>query len=160
MAFLMILLLASLAASASAACDPGSGWYGDDTVGVCYLLSPLINFEAPTADWYSAADYCSDQGGSLATIRTEAQQTFLRVNLGTATSGESIWTAGNDISSDGVWEWGEGTGDSVVYQQWEDGQPDGGTSQNCMAVDVGELTYRWADASCDNLYEVLCEKPL
>lgn len=154
-------------AAASPACDNSLGWYGNEEVGACYLFDPLTNNKADTLmDWYAADAYCRDKGGHLATIRTAAQQNFIRMFLGTMAA-HNIWTAGNDEVSEGVWEWGFDTGDLIVYENWVEGQPSGGDAENCLALYFGDgwttapFQYYWHDYACSSSgMEVLCEMSL
>ncbi len=138
-------------------CDINNGWYGSTELGACYNLGSLTNPEsrAQRLDWFAADQYCTDLGARLATVRTQAQQDLIRMALGTAVD-QWVWLGGNDLGTEGVWEWGYETGDLVVFSSWEPGQPNGGEDWNCIIL-WKEHNWFWGDYSCDALYYPLCQ---
>ena len=44
----------------------------------------------------------------------------------------------------------------MPYSNWNTGEPNGGTSENCAFINV--LTGRWADVPCSKTYWTMCEK--
>ncbi len=154
-----ICLLFSLSmVSCHEGCDIDQGWYGSTELGACYSIGWLTNdaTRADTMDWFTADAFCQDAGGHLATVRTQAQQDYLRTWLGTVVP-YRVWIGANDLQTEGVWEWGYDTGDLVVYNSWGVGEePDGGTQENCASLH-NENNYYWADYHCDDFHVPLCE---
>ena len=81
----------------------------------------------------AAVDMFADavaNGGFVATVRNEAENEFL-VNSIIAATGEfhpAVFIGINDAADEGVWVWH--SGEPVVYTNWHDGEPNGGTGEN------------------------------
>jgi hypothetical protein len=52
----------------------------------------------------------------------------------------------------GAWKWSDGT--ALDYTHWGPGDPDGGTSWNCMAM-FGDQT--WYDRGCTDRWYYVCK---
>ena len=77
--------------------------------------------------WKEAKAYCEDLGGHLATITSADEQTFIK----TFSTGR-YWLGGTDEAKEGTWKWI--TGESWSYTNWGSGEPNGGTSENYLAI--------------------------
>ena len=97
---------------------------------------------------------CSAIGGMLPEPRTAQESEFVK-QVGT-----SYWffLGLTDLLDEGNWSWN--TGGSVTWAMWENGEPDGGTSQNCAAQIRG--AHVWISGYCDNPngldIPIVCEK--
>ena len=76
--------------------------------------------------WADARKAAAERGGYLATITSEGEQSCL-----TELEGPCGWLGGNDIDSEGAWEWN--TGEPWRYENWSPGEPNDGT----YSADVG-----------------------
>lgn len=101
-------------------------------------------------NWYEARDTAlniSFEGlqGHLATITSQEEETFLIDKFSTI-GGPNIWLGGTDESSEGNWKWI--TGEPWGYTNWDtdNGEPNGGTEENCLEYTDGEE--KWNDESC------------
>ena len=69
-----------------------------------------------------------------------------------------FWLGLTDSFHEGNWYWNNGG--SVTWTMWEIGEPDGGNSQNCAAMNRG--AHVWNDGYCDNPngldVPIVCEK--
>ena len=87
--------------------------------------------------WDEAESYCQLMyGTSLATIMTDEQGTNARTaaTIAGIDTGDSFWFGFNDISSEGTWEWIDGT-TSNGYTNWDDGEPNNsGGDQDCGEI--------------------------
>jgi len=110
-------------------------------------------YSSNSNSWQNAQDYCESLGANLASIHSEAEFLFLQ-DLVASYSG-SFWLGGTDAAVEGSWLWSDGS--DWDYINWMPGQPDSGTSQNCLAMDTGEGG-SWRDLGCitDNVYSFIC----
>ena len=77
--------------------------------------------------WKEAKAYCENLGGHLATITSADEQTFIK----TFSTGR-YWLGGTDEEKEGTWKWI--TGETWSYTNWASGEPNGGTSENYLAI--------------------------
>ncbi|MCP4407271.1 MAG: C-type lectin domain-containing protein [Gammaproteobacteria bacterium] len=77
--------------------------------------------------WTSAAEYCKNQGGYLATLTSEQENSFVYDEL-QKPSNDFCWLGGSDSKQEGIWEWTNG--DNWSYESWANGEPNGGTTEN------------------------------
>ena len=72
---------------------------------------------ATNADFFEASGACRDLGGTLPCIKNIVQQEAVaKLNNGT------VWLGGIDYYDEGVWECE--SGDSLVWTNWAENQPD------------------------------------
>ena len=57
-----------------------------------------------------------------------------------------FWVGATDVDSEGDFYWST-SGQAVEFTAWSEGQPDGGTNQNCVASTL-EHYYFWSDEDC------------
>jgi len=104
-----------------------------------YEFCPLFGF-----DWYAARAYCNSRGADLISINTEAENAFAYTEH---VEGGSIWTSGNDLASEGVWLWGDGTYLNAGYLNWAATQPNNAEAgENCAVLHSGAGD--WNDVAC------------
>jgi hypothetical protein len=121
-------------------------------------------------NWYeagAAAGALEYKGlpGYLATITTVEEQEFV-VNQFPQALPEFVWLGGSDADSEGVFRWATGEvglliGIAGLYENWSVGEPNGGTSENCVGILDGSIT--WGDENCDrslNVYLVEYSRPI
>jgi hypothetical protein len=89
--------------------------------------------------WVDAQSHCETNGGHLAIVNTPAKQDFLKNAIGFF---NAAFIGLNDNSSEGDFQWSDGS--QFSYQNWQPGQPDGGTNENYVAMH-GWSNGRWAD---------------
>lgn len=80
-----------------------------------------------TIDWHAAKARCKAMGGHLATVSTDAENTFI-TSLAKKTIGDftntGVWLGATDERTEGQWEWIDGT--PFTYSAWFQGQPNNG----------------------------------
>ena len=85
--------------------------------------------------WDSAKADAQVRGGHLATITSQDESDFVYRTFG-ATLGDGqfshTWLGGTDSIVEGSWEWV--TGERWLYTRWGDGEPNGGSADNCLAL--------------------------
>jgi Lectin C-type domain len=65
------------------------------------------------------------------------------------------WVGASDNLAEGTWTTNS-SGSSQWYKNWNSGEPNGGTNENCILMDAP--SGKWIDISCSNSYWTLCEK--
>ncbi len=108
-----------------------------------------------TADtWYNQRTYCESKGGSLAIIRSDAENTFVYNNRPSGSSTKFFFGL-NDISTEGTFKWPDGS--TTAYRNWDSGEPnndDGG--EDCVAFWGSDV---WNDYKCSSgALNAVCEK--
>lgn len=107
------------------------------TADACFHVSPM------TATYVQCEDYCEEKGGTLASIRDEAENDFVRDFLGEKTAVYiGMFEAGEDESGD--WQWVDGH--APTYQKWNPGDPNEWcTDEDCVVFSPG-LFHDWVGA--------------
>jgi hypothetical protein len=97
-----------------------------------------------------AVNSCSGDGSHLVKIETSTENSWIASNL----AGLDRWTGLTDMAAEGVWRWQDG---SLLgsYRNWSPGEPNGGSSENCMMMWVGGA---WNDLNCTWTLPFICEK--
>ncbi len=82
--------------------------------------------------------------GYLATINSMEEYAFIHWTMRAG----SVWLSGTDASIEGTWKYSSSSliGSNVVYGAWGIGEPNGGTTENCLTHWAAGL----ADVSCVN----------
>jgi cysteine-rich repeat protein len=128
-------------------CPPGATKY--DVTNHCYT------WETQETSWQSARTACLAKGAGwdLASITSVGEQTFLDNNVNPS---ENAWLGGTDEVTEGVYVWTDG--EAFSYAPWGPGEPNGGTSDNCIesVADTG-FDY-WATLSCSLSRDYICER--
>ena len=78
------------------------------------------------------------------------------VQLGVTTT-TPVWIGINDKVRENHFAYTK-SGSQISFTNWITGQPDGGTGQNCVAIDDAEA--KWRDLPCKETHLFLCELPL
>ena len=61
----------------------------------------------------------------------------------------------SDKISEGTWLYNS-TGSTMSYTNWNSGEPNGGTNENCIIMVASNGV--WVDVSCNGAYSTMCEK--
>ena len=73
------------------------------------------------------------------------------------------WISANDLTHEGSFEWGENSGDSLVYTNWHYTQPENAdvayphATDDCVSKMVAYYWAKWQDSWCTDLYNYICE---
>ena len=160
--FMVLIILPGAGLSSAAAApvlNPMNGHY--------YELAETSS----ALNWYNAtaaAGALEYKGlpGYLATITTAEEQEFV-VNQFPQILPEAVWLGASDENLEGWFQWTTGESDGYalgiagMYENWNTGEPSGGTSENCLVFLDGSV--RWGDEDCDrslNFYLVEYSKPI
>ena len=118
----IILSYGTVLADSGVVVDPGTG-------------QSYQRFDAQI-DWHGAKAACEGLGGYLATITSQAENTFVYSNVGVA--GRDHWLGATDEVAEGTWVWV--TGEPWAYTNWGTGEPNN-------LGDQDYLTYWYQEAS-------------
>nr|KAG5701876.1 hypothetical protein BaRGS_014941 [Batillaria attramentaria] len=105
--------------------------------------------------WQDAKGACEEDGAHLVRLQTQAKRDDLKEIVDqTAIQHNEFWVDANDIATEGVFRWGDGSPvDTVLFAE---GEPD--TSYNaeedCVLAEIGIML---ADRFCDNHHYYVCE---
>ncbi|XP_066304410.1 polycystin-1-like protein 2 [Branchiostoma lanceolatum] len=101
------------------------------SLGSFYL--PITTGEAP---WDVAQSDCRFHGGNVVSFSSLAEYTMVANIVG---DGAVTWWIGlNDMAMEGTWLWLNGTWSGEPFP-WQPSEPDGGTAENCAAVNGDDI---------------------
>ncbi|XP_038076947.1 macrophage mannose receptor 1-like [Patiria miniata] len=128
----------------------GTGWEYDPTSKQCYLFKP-----GDLKTWQDARKLCQTGGGDLVSITTLSEQTYLNARLALNTE-TVVWLGANDLSSEGGWEWSNGS--PFKFLNWASGEPNnwGTGGEHCTELKISNGL--WNDISCSNTMGYVCKK--
>ena len=66
----------------------------------------------------------------------------------------SVWLGSSDETKESDWRWVNN--DPLFYTKWQNDEPDGSSSQNCMLMSQDGA---WNDESCSSSHGFLCSSP-
>ena len=107
--------------------------------------------------WDEAKELCEKQGGYLAVITSQEEQSFIQ-ELIKGKNNEGFWL-GAENSGD-TWTWGNG--EAFEYQNWDSGEPNGDSSDMKLQIyeENGKWDDTWSDGDISGIKEhgYICEK--
>merc|ERR1711973_714537 len=132
------LLLGATSLIESSGCPSGE-WIplGDH----CYLLSPT------KMNWFQAQQFCAENGGYLAEILSQSEQSNLEALLKIGQY-KNYWIGLSDLAYEGKYEWQHSFTPLGEYNNWAPTQPDGQGNEDCVRLCHG-WDWGWADWICD-----------
>ncbi|XP_064597162.1 LOW QUALITY PROTEIN: macrophage mannose receptor 1-like [Liolophura sinensis] len=128
----------------SARCGPN--WEEDINLGFCY------SFQDRPLSWLDAGQWCSQNGGQLASITTIQEQYFI-AGRARSMSSFAVWIGAND-RDDNRWMWTDGS--PFAYLNWKPGEPNNPSSENCVNIVVSSGL--WNNYRCDSRNGFVCKK--
>ena len=116
----------------------------------CYL------FSHETVTWADAVLTCQLFDSQLVEIEDAVENAYLKAAV-KALSGSWGWYIGlTDKAVEGEFEWMDSKKSLLgIFKDWQQGNP-GDNDQNC-AVLYSRASYQWADTSCENKLNYICE---
>ena len=116
---------------------PSTGCDAISSRGSCFSY-----FSTSAILWSNARTACIAWGGNLATIPSAADNALI---LTTSTSGTTCLIGINDINTEGVYVWADGS--TSTYRNWRAGEPnDNGGSEDCASFHADG---KWNDINCN-----------
>jgi hypothetical protein len=124
--------------------------------GSCY------EFFAQLVAWPVAEQACVGWGGHLASVSSEAEDTFLASwpqELGVpAGNGAGLWLGASDTAGDGAFQWTDAS--AFTFPGWGAAQPDNGPTVADCVEKRNDGAAAWHDRHCTDQLVYVCEKPL
>eukprot|EP00057_Strongylocentrotus_purpuratus_P013359 XP_011667833.1 PREDICTED: neurogenic locus notch homolog protein 1-like [Strongylocentrotus purpuratus] len=115
----------------------------DDAVTYCSSLSPATVNATVTGN------------SSVLFVGSDAEIIEVETLLGISNS-EDVWVNCNDRQTDDDFQcFSDAEGTLTNVTNWLSGQPNGGSSQQCVIVDTDDD--KWEDKACDSLYTTVCQ---
>ncbi len=107
---------------------------------------------AGSATWTSARTACQalGTGWDLAKIESDDENDFLDGLISS-----DHWIGANDRSTEGSWEWTDGTS-LAAYDNWNGGEPNNSGGEDCAEMYGWGV---WNDVSCSQYQPSICEGP-
>jgi len=140
--------------------DSGDALFGVDLSGLGFIEGGIIHppgavpfaghyylYFRPAASWHDARDACEAEGGYLATISSEEEDTFVWGLAGR----RRFWLGMSDEAQEGNWVWVNG--EPVVYTNWASGEPNNHNNQDVL----GRRPYGWDDYGITISHTYVCE---
>jgi len=135
--------------------DANDGFHPAFTISEnCYRISKAgKNFD-------DASETCSTLGGKLPGPKTKAINDEIATEAMNFISSSPYWLGINDAETDGTWVYNS-DGQTIDWSNWEPGQPNGGSSENCAITSGRGDNFwhgKWQDLPCTYTYlYVICE---
>uniref|UniRef100_A0A8D0DBL5 Galactose-specific lectin nattectin-like n=2 Tax=Sander lucioperca TaxID=283035 RepID=A0A8D0DBL5_SANLU len=146
--FALLLCLSSglLTTYGEPCCPPGWTQFGTR----CFA------FYMQAKTWVDAETFCQTAGGTLASIHSAEENTFLRDYINQVTGiDKNAWIGGTDAVKEGTWLWADGS--IFNYKNFAAGQPDNaGGGENCLEMNWGGNG--WNNGGCTFPLSFVCSK--
>ncbi|XP_054750997.2 macrophage mannose receptor 1-like [Lytechinus pictus] len=129
-------------------CAPGWILHG----GQCYQFNSLLR------TWFDAKYYCDAQGGYMASILSDPENSFIASNMATinAENVDNMWFGYSDSVADGTWSWAHETTSS--YTNWAPGLPTNTYAQtDCAYMATNDVSGKWYQNNCQLLGGFVCK---
>ncbi|KAM9712648.1 macrophage mannose receptor 1 isoform 1-T1 [Menidia menidia] len=142
-------------AAVKGGCAPG--WLGFH--GKCYKFIS----EEGKLDWKEARTRCHNEGGNLASVTSEKEQSFLTMQM--LYYSEDFWIGMNDVNWEMHFVWTDGRG--VSYTNWAKGQPTSGRESyltneefDCVVMEGSTTAQKgqWKVEDCSSKSGFICKK--
>ena len=124
-----------------------------------YQVSPVngnLYALTPPMTWTNAEALAVQEGGHLATVRSQAEQDWLWKTFGGPTA--NVWIGLNDPSGKGKGHFVWSSGESASWRNWAIGQPNNTVVGNRCHLWYG-ASGKWGDDPNSNLYPAIIELP-
>ena len=118
---------------------PSAGCDAISSGGSCFSY-----FTHSAITWYDARTACMAWGGNLATILSCEESALI---ITTSTGSFNCFIGLNDINTEGVFVWADGS--TSAYRDWKIGEPNsfGGEEEDCGTIFSDS---KWNDTPCNN----------
>lgn len=125
-------------------CGPGQVSHGS----YCY------EFNTNRLNWYSANADCQMKGGSLSSIHSSVEQSFIAYISGSTNLNMSMWI-GFTRSLDKPYKWTDGS--DIPFTAWKSGEPYTGILMRDVHVRIEKDTGKWSPAYSSSKLGYICK---
>ena len=106
--------------------------------------------------WSVARQHCQNLNGDLASFSSlQEQNEATSMLIDQQLQGHFYWNGLNDVQKMKKWFWSDNS--SSVWRNWLNGEPNGGTKENCVVVSIDDA--QWRDVGCNDLHFSVCKVP-
>ncbi|XP_043106591.1 CD209 antigen-like protein E [Puntigrus tetrazona] len=123
-----------------------------------YYQSSFYYMSSEIKNWTESRRYCTESGADLIIINNREEQDFVNKMFG----GTTAWIGLTDGDVEGRWKWVDGSTLTSGYSSWWQGEPHGGTTENCAVTVYNDsrwpTLFGWFDVQCIYGYQWICEK--
>ena len=123
-------------------CEPGWSFYN----GSCYFTSETCQ------TWSNASTICRNMGANLPAIETQEENVYIQHRH----NGDKAWIGLNDIATEGLFSWVDGSPNKFRY--WAEKQPNDFRGEDCVHTLGARHGYTWNDVDCSACHQYTCKK--
>ncbi|XP_068746586.1 uncharacterized protein [Montipora capricornis] len=123
-------------------CEPGWSYYN----GYCYFTSEKCT------TWANASIVCRSQYANLAEVKTQEENVYIQRRH----NGAKAWIGLNDIATEGLFTWVDGTPSTFTF--WAQNQPNDFNGEDCVHTLGVNSGYKWNDVDCSSCHQYTCKK--
>ncbi|XP_045890987.1 C-type lectin domain family 4 member M-like [Micropterus dolomieu] len=105
-----------------------------------FFRDGFYHISSQTKTWKESRNDCLQKGADLLIINNIEEQTFIRQFK------KNMWIGLTDSETEGTWKWVDGTPMTTSY--WYSGEPNGGSSENCVEIKYYDEENNWNDGPC------------
>ncbi|BFZ22363.1 hypothetical protein BsWGS_25402 [Bradybaena similaris] len=125
----------------------GIFWEDRPGTNFCY------QFRDMALSWSDALETCSSFNGSLVSIVSRDEQSYIEGRLSSLTPVD-FWIGASDRRREAGWHWEDGS--PFAYLNWSPGEPNDRTTEDCVALNTVKMM--WYDYPCNRRIGFVCKK--
>jgi len=129
---------------------PGMSWITIN--GKCY---EFVTEQQLT--WIKSKQFCERRGSVLAILDSEQINNDITSAVTENFPTSTFWIGAYDQSHEGQWVW-DAKGTNISYSNWGNGEPNGGTGENCATLAPTGDSTAWEDDNCNKESNFICQK--
>nr|XP_011415550.2 perlucin-like protein [Crassostrea gigas] len=141
----IVLVALTTFASTERVCNDGWVPYNNQ----CYLFSTSAD------NFANAVAICSGEGSNLVEVRTAEEEAWIWLQS-LIRRFKILWIGLTDVVNQNKYVY-PSSGRKPIYTNWEKGQPQIGTNEDCAALQSGSR--KWHDYPCNRKMHYICKKP-
>lgn len=107
--------------------------------------------------WSDARDICEGDGYHLVTVNDAKENQWVSDTAALYRNRDTWWIGYSDLDLEGTWVWSDGS--TSTYDNWNRGEPNGGTGESCAHFYTNHHIGHgvWNDENCDSNKHFVCE---
>ena len=109
-------------------------------------------------NWNDAQTYCQNQGGNLASYRSQTELDKIVKYANTCESDSFFWVGATDKEKEGKWIWTDDK-TTLAFSGWAEDEPNNeDEEEHCGAIETEDKALYDADCSAELFFA--CQRPL